>query len=112
MNIVETVQRQLQAYNARDLARFLATYDDDVQVLRLPAMGPSLAGKQQLADYYAAERFNRPGLKAEILARIVLGNKVIDHERIWGVRDGPFEVVAVYEVRDALIRTVWFFAPE
>lgn len=112
MDAAELVQRQLQAYNARDLARFLATYGDDVQVFRLPGSAAILAGKQQLSDYYAAERFNRPGLRAEIVARIVLGNKVIDHERIWGVRDDPFEVVAVYGVRDALIRTVWFFAPE
>jgi hypothetical protein len=32
---------------------------------------------------------------------------VLDHERITG--DGePFEAVAIYEVRDGLIRKVWF----
>ena len=37
--------------------------------------------------------------------------KVIDHERVIGIRDGPMEAVAVYEVRDGLIRNVWFFFP-
>jgi hypothetical protein len=44
--------------------------------------------------------------------RIALGNKVIDHERVWGVRDAPIEIAAVYEVVAGLIERVWFFAPE
>ena len=105
------VQRQVEAYNARDLQRFVATYADDVQVYRLPAQQPALAGKTQLAEYYATQRFNRPGLRAEIVNRIALGNKVIDHERVWGIQEGPVEVAAVYEVSGGQIRTVWFFQP-
>jgi hypothetical protein len=63
-----------------------------------------------LAEYYATQRFNLIGLNAELLNRMEIGNKVIDHERISGVRELPFEVAAVYEVADDLIRTVWFFA--
>ena len=40
---------------------------------------------------------------------MVPGNTVVDHERISGVRDHPFEAAAVYELKDALIRKVWFF---
>jgi hypothetical protein len=40
-----------------------------------------------------------------------MGNKVIDHERIAGIREQPLEAVAVYEVTQGLIRTVWFFYP-
>ena len=43
---------------------------------------------------------------------MVLGNKVIDHERVAGIKDVPIEAVAVYEVAADLIRTVWFFYPE
>jgi hypothetical protein len=107
---VDVVQRQLEAYNARDLERFVAQYDDAVQVFRPPVSEPAISGKAQFAEYYAANRFNLPGLRAEILARMVLGNRVIDHERIHGVADTPFEVGVVYEVVDGLISTVWFFA--
>jgi hypothetical protein len=41
---------------------------------------------------------------------MVIGNVVIDHERVHGVRDRPFDVAASYRVIDGLIRTVWFFA--
>jgi hypothetical protein len=106
---VDVVQRQLEAYNARDLERFVAQYSDAVQVFRPPATEPAISGKAQFSEYYAANRFNLPGLRAEILARMVLGNRVIDHERVHGVRDQPLEVAAVYDVVDGLIRTVWFF---
>ena len=112
MSPEEPVQRQLDAYNARDLARFVAEYTDDVKVFRPPAVEPVLAGKAAFADYYARERFNLPAQNARIVNRIVMGNKVIDHERITGVRPEPFDAAAVYEVADGLIRTVWFFAPD
>jgi hypothetical protein len=108
--VVAVVQRQLDAYNARDLARFVACYADDVRVWRPPATQPALVGRQALADHYAAHRFNLPALHAELLARIVIGRKVIDQERITGVSDAPIEAAAVYQVNDdGLISAVWFF---
>lgn len=104
------VQHQLEAYNARDLARFLAVYSDDIRLYRLPATEPAIVGKAALAEMYATQRFNLPGLHAELVNRMVIGNKVIDHERISGVREQAFEVAAVYEVIDGLICTAWFFS--
>lgn len=111
MSAESVVQRQLEAYNARDLERFLAEFADDVRLYRPPSPEPAIAGKQALADFYAKERFSRPALHAEILNRMVLGNKVIDHERISGVRDEPFEVVVVYRVVDGRIAAMWAFDP-
>jgi hypothetical protein len=107
------VQRQLDAYNDHDLDRFVAEYTDDVQVFRPPATEPVLQGKAAFAAHYAANRFNLPALHAELVNRMVLGNKVIDHERITGLPGdgGPVDAAAVYEVADGLIRRVWFFSP-
>ena len=110
MNIVDVVQEQLEAYNARDLDRFVATYSDQVRIYRLPATEPAVSGKAQLTEVYR-KRFSSPSLHADILARIVLGNKVIDHERVRGIKEVPVEAVAVYEVESDLIQTVWFFYP-
>lgn len=112
MNPAAPVQRQLEAYNARDLERFLAEYSDDVQIFRPPQVEPTITGKDALGAHYAANRFSLPGLHAELVNRMVLGNKVIDHERISGVRTAPFEAAAVYEIADGLIRRVWFFQAE
>ena len=108
MSPVDVVQRQLEAYNARDLAAFSATYADSIRIYRMPATEPAIAGRGQLEDVYR-NRFASPGLHAEVVNRIVIGNKVIDHERVVGIREVPVEAVAVYEVNDGLITAVWFF---
>ena len=109
MNAEAPVQRQLEAYNARDLERFVAEYGDDVRVYRAPSGTPVLEGKAAFAAHYAAHRFNLPDLHADVLSRMIVGNKVIDHERVSGVREQPFDAVVVYDVVDGLIRSVWFF---
>ena len=72
--------------------------------IRLPSLDPSLAGKAAFAQFYASQRFNLSRLRAELVNRIVLGSKVIDHERIFGVRDTPFELVVAHIVRNAIER--------
>jgi len=109
LNPVDPVQRQLDAYNAHDLERFVAEYADDVRVFRPPAAEPTLSGKRAFADHYARNRFTLPNLHAEVVDRFVCGNKVVDHERITGLAPGVVEAIAVYEVEGGLIRTVWFF---
>jgi hypothetical protein len=111
MTPVELVQRQLEAYNARDLDGFADTYAKDIEIYRMPASAPAISGMAQLREIYRA-RFSSPGLHAEIVNRIVIGNKVIDHERVVGIKPEAVEAVAVYEVTGGLIRKVWFFYPE
>ena len=108
---VDIVEEQLQAYNARDLDRFAATYSDDIRIYRMPATEPAMTGQAELRETYR-RRFSSPGLHAQIVNRIAIGNKVIDHERVVGIKATPIEAVAVYEVAGGLIRTVWFFYPE
>jgi hypothetical protein len=109
---VSLVQEQLEAYNARDLARFLAVYAEDVVVYRMPASEPALSGKAAFADFYANNRFNNPALRAELVNRMAFGNKVVDHERIVGLRQQPLEAAAVYEISDGRIQKVWFYYGE
>ena len=110
MSAAAVVQRQLEAYNARDLDAFVAQYADDVELFRPPAPAPALVGRAALREFYAHARFVHVGLHAELVHRAVLGATVIDHERISGVRPEPFEVVVVYQVEgDQIVRT-WSFA--
>lgn len=109
---VDIVQRQLDAYNAHDLDAFCACFADEVRAWRMPdAASPALEGKAALRAFYAGQRFAIPSLRAELLARIALGDKVIDHERVHGLHPEPSEIAAIYRVADGLIAEVWFFAP-
>jgi hypothetical protein len=107
----DVVQRQLDAYNAHDLDAFCAAHAEDVEIIRLPDSEPALRGREALRAFYAGQRFNRPALHARIRNRMVLGNKVVDHECVEGLDAGPREVVAIYEVVDGLIARVWFVSP-
>lgn len=108
MNPEDPVQRQLEAYNAHDLERFVREYTDDVQVFRLPDPKPLVVGRAAFAAHYRDNRFNLPSLHAEVVNRMVFGNKVIDQELITGLPDGPMEAAAIYEVSERGISKVWF----
>ena len=101
-------QRQLDAYNARDLASFVAEYTDDVVVYRLPETAPLLVGKPALSEHYQKTRFNLPSLHAELVNRMTFGNKVIDQERVLGVQEQSMDVAAIFEVTPSGISKVWF----
>lgn len=109
MTPLQLAQAQFEAYNARDLAAFIACYSDSVQVFRPPAPQPTLSGKAAFAEFYSTQRFKLPALRAELLNRMVLGNTVIDHERIHGlggIAEPPLEMAVVYLVQHGLIQTV------
>ena len=101
-------QRQLDAYNARDLKRFIQEYTDDVVAYRLGSNEALARGKEAFAEHYRKNRFNLPHLHAELVSRMAFGNKVIDQERVFGVEPEPMEVAAIYEITPAGISKVWF----
>jgi hypothetical protein len=70
---------------------------------------PVVSGKKAFGEHYARNRFNLPDLHARLINRIVSGRIVVDQEQVTGVPGGTLAAVAVYEVIDGRIRTVWFF---
>jgi hypothetical protein len=109
---LELVEHQLAAYNARNLERFLEVFSDDIEVTRLPNTAPAIVGKAALGKFYAENRFNLPDLHAEIVNRIVMGAKIIDHERITGIGPEPIEIIVAYAIEGGAIRRMWSLAPE
>ncbi|WP_213086260.1 nuclear transport factor 2 family protein [Roseateles sp. DAIF2] len=108
----EIVNAQLRAYNARDTEAFIATYAEDACIYSMPGERLEFRGHAQIAAHYGGKTFQNPALQAQILARLVVGNKVIDHERATGVREEPIEVLVIYEVQAGLIQNVWFHPPD
>ena len=103
------VQAQLEAYNARDIDAFIATYADDVKLFEFPDKLLS-EGTADLRERYG-KLFKDERLHATIVSRISMGITVIDHERVrLTLPQGPgtIEAIAIYEVRGGKITTVWF----
>jgi hypothetical protein len=103
------VQRQLDAYNARDLDAWLATYAEDARQFEHPATLLT-TGHAEIRARTAA-RFTEPNLHARLIQRVVMGTIVVDHEevtRTFPEGPGRIELVCIYEVRDGKIQTGTF----
>jgi hypothetical protein len=105
---VEIAQAQLDAYNAQDLDAYCGFFTDDVVVADLNGDVTSDGGAAYRDRYQKAFALF-PHNKAELLNRIVIGDTVIDHERVVRGPQGPeFEVAAIYTFRDGKISRVDF----
>ena len=107
MTPLQCVELQFDAYNKRDLPRFLSAFSDNVRSYRLPDMTLLLDRKAAYGEFYASQRFIHAGVQAELLNRIVSGNKVIDHELIHGLGPEPVETAVMFVVEEGLISTVF-----
>ncbi|HEY8025526.1 MAG TPA: nuclear transport factor 2 family protein [Burkholderiaceae bacterium] len=103
------VQQQLDAYNAKDLDAWLATYAEDARQYEFPATLLTHGHEQIRAR--TAPRFQEPDLHARLLKRSVMGNVVIDHEHVtrnFPEGKGRIELVCIYRVEQGCIREASF----
>ena len=100
------VQAQLDAYNARDIDKFLEPYADDVQVYDYPDK-LLYEGKEIMRRNYDSFFRSTPDLHCELKNRIIIRNKVIDEESVTA-NGRIFHAVAVYEIENGKITKVMF----
>ncbi|MFN3754849.1 amidohydrolase family protein [Flavobacterium sp.] len=99
-------QRQLNAYNVRNIEAFLEPYADDVEIYNYPNELQS-KGKEMMRQGYAAMFQSVTNLHCELKERIVQGNIVIDKERVQ-FGDKFIEAVAIYHIENGKIKKVYF----
>ena len=100
------VQRQLNGYNARNIDAFMNTYADDVELYNFPSV-LIVKGKEAMKKDFESMFKKVNNLYCKIEKRIVLGNKIIDHEKVrMGIN--TIHAVAVYEVEKGKIKKVTF----
>jgi len=102
----ELAQRQLVAYNSRNLEAFLAVYSDSIKLYNFPGT-LILEGKDSMRERYAT-RFESPNLYAEIVYRSVMGDYIFDHERVTGIGDSIVEATIIHHIENGLIDKAWF----
>lgn len=109
----ELIQRQLDAYNAKDIDAWLRTYHPQAEQFQLHA-GRIAHGHDEMRRRMLV-RFAEPNLHAQLLSRMVMGNIVIDHERItrnFEAGPGSVEMLCIYEARDGCIVKATFAVGE
>ncbi|HEX9391168.1 MAG TPA: nuclear transport factor 2 family protein [Usitatibacteraceae bacterium] len=114
MNLPDTrpeaiVQRQLDAYNGRDIDAFMTNWAEDAQFFEHPATLLA-SGAAAIRERHLL-RFKEPNLHGKLIKRIAVGNKVVDQElvtRTFPEGTGTIEVIAIYEIENARIAKAWF----
>ncbi len=103
MTPAELVQAQVEAYNAHDAVRMASFYADDCVFTDMLG-NITLQGRTAVLERFTTTFSRHPQNRAWIETRFSIGNLVIDHERGERSPGGePFELVAIYTVRDGQI---------
>lgn len=107
------IQRQLDAYNAKDIDTFMTCWAPDAKIYAHP--------DTLLADGAAAirarhvARFREPNLFGRLVHRMSAGNTVVDREvvkRAFPEGPGQVDVIAIYELAEGRIARAWFVMGE
>ncbi|MEL6812178.1 MAG: nuclear transport factor 2 family protein [Bacteroidota bacterium] len=100
------VEKQLAAYNRRNIEDFVKTYSEDVKIYNFPGRLKTEGHsglRRDYTDWFASAR----DLNCQIKKRMVMGGIVIDHEAI--IANGnSFQAVAIYHVENGRIKSVNF----
>jgi imidazolonepropionase-like amidohydrolase len=103
---VDTVQRQINAYNARNIEAFISTYAPNANVYQSPNRLVA-TGRDEIRKSYERLFAETPALHVQILHRLASGRTVIDQERVTGLSESKVrEGFAVYQVADRAIQNV------
>ena len=106
------VQKQLDAYNQRNIDAFLEPYSDTVKIYNYPDQ-LLYSGKEGMRRRYEPMFKNTPDLHCTLMNRMVLKNTVIDQESvIFNKNNPPTEVFAIYKIAEGKIVEVHFLRPK
>ena len=100
------IEKQLEAYNNRDINAFVKVYAEDVKVYDYPNK-LRYQGIKELRRRYTAFFRNNKDLHCKIIKRIESGNTIIDEE-IVTASGRKINGVAIYEIKNGKISSVTF----
>lgn len=108
----QLAEHQLQGYNERNVTKFLEAYSDSVKVYMFPDK-LMYKGKDKMKSGYEGMFTSMPDLHCTLKSRMVLGNIVIDEERVVFNKSQPIvEAIAIYKVAAGKIQEVYFITKE
>lgn len=104
----EVVNRQLDVYNAHDIEGYCALFAPDATISDLVTGQMICNGLQDIRLAYTKRFAEHPQLHCTVHQRMEGPTHAIDKETVTGLPAGPLHLLAIYEVRDGLIRSLHF----
>lgn len=102
------VQKQLVAYNNRDIDLFIKQYSDSVKVFNYPRT-LNYTGIENMRIRYTGLFERTPELHCVLVTRMAVGDYVIDQEEVLFAKDRPkLKAIAIYKIVNNLIDEVTF----
>ncbi len=108
VSAAEVVQKQLNAYNARNTEAFMDNFDHDCILYDLKTGNILMQGHEAMEKRYGHMFKIMPQLHCRLNHRIVHGNMIIDEEFVQGLGPDEVHATAIYEVEDGKIIRCWF----
>jgi len=106
------VQRQVNAYNARNREAFAACYADSITCYNFPDE-QAIAGKEALRKSYGILFRNFPDLFTHITDYLVAGDRVVTYQPFSGFKGGAErKAILVYRIINGLIEEVYYWETE
>jgi hypothetical protein len=104
----DVVNRQLVAYNAHDIDGYCALFANDATISDLVTGQMICVGLEQIRAVYEKRFADNPKLHCIVHQKMEGANFAIDKETVSGLPTGPLHIMAIYEVREGLIRSLRF----
>ena len=108
-SILKPVIAQLEAYNNQDIEKFIVNFSVDC-VVEDGEGNVLMKGRSAMYESYQKMFEASPNLHCHLASRVVVGNYVLDEERVTGRNGNPEEgyVIAIYRIENEEIVHVRF----
>jgi uncharacterized protein (TIGR02246 family) len=103
-----TIKRVMDAYNSRNAHVLASFFASDVKIYQHPDILVD-QGREGILAHYLKVFAQYPQASVEVVYSILIGNKVILHEKMKSSPEHEsIDVVAIYELKDGLIQRLDF----
>jgi hypothetical protein len=105
MTIEEIIDRQMSAFNNKDIIGMMSLYTDDTKIYTFLDHEVVINGKKECEEMFVKLFEQSPDLNADFIKTIYFNNKAIVHEYVYG-RNGineKKEQVVIFEIQNQKI---------
>jgi hypothetical protein len=107
MSPSEIVDASVVAFNAHDAHAFAAYFARHVNLVEHPSRTKA-SSRAELKQIYTQLFANSPHIRTTVVQRLIVGNRVVDHERVQRSPDtASFDVVVINEIKDGRIEKLY-----